>query len=151
VFGLAEDGEDVWETAGGSILGSEKEWLGDKRYTGRGIGKSLAAVQMGLIYVNPEGPNGKPDPEGMGFEVRETFARDGHDMIRNVALIAVAILLVNVTEPGRPRLWAERKPRRWKQLGWDGKVLLAAARRGYHWLRMKAAGKANRTQWDMGY
>ena len=88
-FGFAGGREDVWEPQEDVYWGSENEWLGDKRYTGeRDLENPLAAVQMGLIYVNPEGPNGKPDPVASGRDVRETFARMAMNDEETVALIA---------------------------------------------------------------
>ncbi len=88
-FGFAGGREDVWEPEEDVYWGSEREWLGDKRYTGdRNLENPLAAVQMGLIYVNPEGPNGKPDPLAAARDIRETFARMAMDDYETVALIA---------------------------------------------------------------
>ena len=88
-FGFAGGREDVWEPAEDIYWGAEKEWLGDKRYTGdRELENPLAAVQMGLIYVNPEGPNGKPDPLAAARDIRETFARMAMNDEETVALIA---------------------------------------------------------------
>src|SRR5579871_6862645 len=75
-FGFAGGREDVWAPAEDIYWGSEDVWLGDARYQGdRQLDKPMAAVQMGLIYVNPEGPNGKPDPLASARDIRETFAR----------------------------------------------------------------------------
>ncbi len=88
-IGFAGGREDVWEPADNIYWGSETEMLGDNRYTGdRELEKPLAAVQMGLIYVNPEGPNGKPDPLAAAKDIRETFGRMGMDDEETVALIA---------------------------------------------------------------
>ncbi len=88
-FGFAGGREDVWEPAEDIYWGSEREWLGDKRYTGdRNLENPLAAVQMGLIYVNPEGPNGNPDPIASARDIRETFARMAMNDEETVALIA---------------------------------------------------------------
>jgi catalase-peroxidase len=88
-FGFAGGREDVWEPQEDVYWGSEREWLGDKRYTGdRDLENPLAAVQMGLIYVNPEGPNGNPDPIASAKDIRETFARMAMDDEETVALIA---------------------------------------------------------------
>ena len=88
-FGFAGGREDVWEPDEDVYWGSEKEWLGDKRYTGdRVLENPLAAVQMGLIYVNPEGPNGNPDPLASARDIRETFARMAMNDEETVALIA---------------------------------------------------------------
>ncbi len=88
-FGFAGGREDVWEPAEDIYWGSEKEWLGDKRYTtDRELENPLAAVQMGLIYVNPEGPNGNPDPIASARDIRETFARMAMNDEETIALIA---------------------------------------------------------------
>ncbi|MBL7682775.1 MAG: catalase/peroxidase HPI [Flavipsychrobacter sp.] len=88
-FGFGGGREDVWEPEEDVYWGSEKEWLGDKRYSGdRDLENPLAAVQMGLIYVNPEGPNGNPDPIAAARDIRETFGRMAMNDEETVALIA---------------------------------------------------------------
>jgi len=88
-FGFAGGREDVWEPEEDIYWGAETTWLGDKRYSGdRALENPLAAVQMGLIYVNPEGPNGNPDPVASGRDVRETFARMAMNDEETVALVA---------------------------------------------------------------
>jgi catalase-peroxidase len=88
-FGFAGGRADVWEPQEDIYWGPESEWLGDKRYTDdRKLENPLAAVQMGLIYVNPEGPNGKPDPLASAKDIRETFARMAMNDEETVALIA---------------------------------------------------------------
>lgn len=88
-FGFGGGREDVWEPEEDIYWGSETEWLGDKRYSGdRELEHPLAAVQMGLIYVNPEGPNGNPDPLAAARDIRETFARMAMNDEETVALIA---------------------------------------------------------------
>ena len=88
-IGFAGGRADVWEPQSNVYWGMEKEWLADKRYSGdRELEDPLAAVQMGLIYVNPEGPNGNPDPKLAAIDIRETFARMGMNDEETVALIA---------------------------------------------------------------
>jgi len=88
-FGFAGGREDVWEPESNVYWGKEKKWLDDQRYSeGRKLENPLAAVQMGLIYVNPEGPNGNPDPLAAAKDIRETFARMGMNDEETVALIA---------------------------------------------------------------
>ncbi len=88
-FGFAGGREDVWEAEKDIYWGPETEWLGDERYSGdRELAKPFGAVQMGLIYVNPEGPNGNPDPLASGRDIRETFARMAMDDYETVALVA---------------------------------------------------------------
>jgi catalase-peroxidase len=88
-FGFAGGREDVWEPQDDIFWGPETKWLADNRYSGeRQLQNPLAAVQMGLIYVNPEGPNGKPDPLAAARDIRETFRRMGMNDVETVALIA---------------------------------------------------------------
>ena len=88
-FGFAGGREDIWEPEADIYWGAETEWLGDKRYSGeRDLENPLAAVQMGLIYVNPEGPNGEPSPVASGRDIRETFRRMAMNDEETVALIA---------------------------------------------------------------
>ena len=88
-FGFAGGREDIWEPEKDIYWGSEDKWLGDQRYTGdRNLENPLAAVQMGLIYVNPEGPNGNPDPIAAARDIREVFARMAMNDEETVALIA---------------------------------------------------------------
>lgn len=88
-IGFGAGREDVWEPASNVYWGPESKWLEDKRYTGdRELETPLAAVQMGLIYVNPEGPNGNPDPVAAAADIRETFGRMGMNDEETVALIA---------------------------------------------------------------
>ncbi len=88
-FGFGGGRPDIWAPEEDVYWGSENEWLGDERYTGeRDLETPLGAVQMGLIYVNPEGPNANPDPVAAGIDIRETFARMAMDDVETVALIA---------------------------------------------------------------
>ncbi|MFZ0488065.1 MAG: peroxidase family protein, partial [Arenicellales bacterium] len=88
-FGFAGGREDIWEPESDIYWGTEHAWLDDKRYSGeRDLEDPLAAVQMGLIYVNPEGPNGNPDPLAAAVDIRETFARMAMNDEETVALIA---------------------------------------------------------------
>lgn len=89
IFGFGGGREDIWEPEQDVNWGNETEWLGDKRYTGdRELENPLAAVQMGLIYVNPEGPNGEPNVIASGKDIRETFSRMAMDDEETVALVA---------------------------------------------------------------
>ena len=88
-FGFGGGREDIWEAEEDVYWGAESDWLGDKRYSGkRDLENPLAAVQMGLIYVNPEGPNGNPDPVAAAIDIRETFKRMAMNDEETVALIA---------------------------------------------------------------
>ena len=89
IFGFGGGREDIWESEKDIYWGSEQDWLGDERYSGdRDLENPLAAVQMGLIYVNPEGPNGNPDPVAAARDIRESFGRMAMNDEETVALIA---------------------------------------------------------------
>ena len=93
-FGFGGGREDIWEPEGDISWGPETEWLDDERYTGdRELANPLGAVQMGLIYVNPEGPNGTPDPIASARDIRETFARMAMNDEETVALLQEDIRL----------------------------------------------------------
>jgi len=110
-FGFAGGREDVWEPAEDIYWGSESEWLGDKRYTGdRELENPLGAVQMGLIYVNPEGPNGNPDPLAAARDIRETFARMAMNDEQTVALIAGGHTFGKTHGAGDPTKYVGREP-----------------------------------------
>jgi catalase-peroxidase len=104
-FGFGGGREDIWEPEKDVYWGSETEWLGDRRYTGeRELENPLAAVQMGLIYVNPEGPNGEPDPVASGRDIRETFSRMAMNDEETVALLAGGHTFGKCHGAGDPRL-----------------------------------------------
>ena len=110
-FGFAGGREDVWEPEEDVYWGKETEWLGDKRYQeGRKLEKPLAAVQMGLIYVNPEGPNGEPDPAAAAHDIRETFARMAMNDEETVALIAGGHTFGKAHGAGDPGKYVGREP-----------------------------------------
>jgi len=110
-FGFSGGREDVWEPAEDIYWGSETQWLGDKRYTGdRELEKPLAAVQMGLIYVNPQGPNGKPDILAAARDIRETFGRMAMNDEETVALIAGGHTLGKAHGAADPDKYIGREP-----------------------------------------
>jgi catalase-peroxidase len=110
-FGFAGGRADVWEPAEDIYWGPEAEWLGDKRYTGdRELENPLAAVQMGLIYVNPEGPNGNPDPLLAARDIRETFARMAMNDEETVALIAGGHTLGKTHGAADPTKYVGKEP-----------------------------------------
>lgn len=110
-FGFAGGREDVWEAPEDIYWGSESEWLADKRYTGdRELENPLAAVQMGLIYVNPEGPNGNPDPIASARDIRETFGRMAMDDEETVALIAGGHTFGKTHGAGDPNIYVGKEP-----------------------------------------
>jgi catalase-peroxidase len=110
-FGFAGGREDVWEPEEDIYWGSEGKWLDDKRYTGnRELENPLAAVQMGLIYVNPEGPNGKPDPVAAAIDIRETFGRMAMNDYETVALIAGGHTFGKTHGAGDPKKYVEAEP-----------------------------------------
>jgi catalase-peroxidase len=124
-FGFAGGREDVWEPEEDVYWGSEKKWLDDKRYSGdRNLENPLAAVQMGLIYVNPEGPNGNPDPIAAAKDIREIFARMSMNDEETVALVAGGHAFGKTHGAGNPSLVGpepEAAPIEEQGLGWKSK------------------------------
>lgn len=110
-FGFGGGREDIWEPEQDVYWGAEKEWLGDDRYTGdRELENPLAAVQMGLIYVNPEGPNGEPDPVKSARDIRETFGRMAMNDEETVALIAGGHTFGKTHGAGDPLKYIGKEP-----------------------------------------
>ena len=153
-FGFAGGRQDVWEPEEDVYWGSESEWLGDKRYSGdRELENPLAAVQMGLIYVNPEGPNGKPDPEASGRDVRETFARMAMNDEETVALIAGGHTFGKCHGAGPATHVGpepEAAPIEEQGLGWKSSF---GSGKGGDTISsgIEGAWKPNPMKWDMGY
>ena len=153
-FGFGGGRSDIWEPEEDIYWGSESDWLGDKRYSGeRDLENPLAAVQMGLIYVNPEGPNGNPDPVGSGRDVRETFARMAMNDEETVALVAGGHTFGKAHGAGDPALVGkepEAAPLEEMGLGWKNSF---GTGKGVHATGsgIEGAWKPNPTQWDMGY
>ncbi len=153
-FGFAGGREDVWEPEEDIYWGTETEWLGDKRYSGdRDLENPLAAVQMGLIYVNPEGPNGEPDPVASGRDVRETFARMAMNDEETVALVAGGHTFGKCHGAGDAKHVGpepEAAPVEQQGLGW--KCSFGSGKGGDTiGSGIEGAWKPNPTQWDMGY
>ncbi|MEK9572457.1 MAG: catalase/peroxidase HPI, partial [Paracoccaceae bacterium] len=153
-FGFAGGRADVWEPEEDVYWGTETEWLGDNRYSGdRDLENPLAAVQMGLIYVNPEGPNGNPDPVASGRDIRETFARMAMNDEETVALVAGGHTFGKAHGAGDPDLVGPEP---------EGSSIQDM---GFGWINKFKSGKgvdtttsgiegpwtSNPTQWDMGY
>jgi len=153
-FGFAGGREDIWEPEKDIYWGSEDKWLGDNRYSGeRDLENPLAAVQMGLIYVNPEGPNGNPDPVASGRDVRETFGRMAMNDEETVALIAGGHTFGKAHGAGDPKLVGpepEGAPLEQQGLGWKNRL---GSGKGVHTTSsgIEGAWKPNPTQWDNGY
>jgi catalase-peroxidase len=153
-FGFAGGREDIWEPEKDIYWGSEDKWLGDKRYSGdRDLENPLAAVQMGLIYVNPEGPNGNPDPVASGRDVRETFARMAMNDEETVALVAGGHTFGKAHGAGDPTLVGpepEAAPIEEQGLGWRNRF---GTGKGAHTTSsgIEGAWKPYPTQWDNGY
>ncbi len=152
-FGFAFGRKDVYEPEE-VYWGPETEMLGDKRYTGnRELANPLGAVQMGLIYVNPEGPNGNPDPKLSAHDVRETFARMAMNDYETVALVAGGHTFGKAHGAGDPSLVGpepEGAPIEEQGLGWINKF---GTGKGAHTTTsgIEGAWKPNPTKWDMGY
>jgi catalase-peroxidase len=153
-FGFAGGREDVWEPEEDIYWGKENEWLDDKRYSGdRDLENPLAAVQMGLIYVNPEGPNGNPDPVASGRDVRETFGRMAMNDEETVALVAGGHTFGKCHGAGDAALVGpepeaagiEEQGLGWKSSFGSGKGGDAIGS------GIEGAWKPNPTKWDMGY
>ena len=153
-FGFGGGRADVWEPEEDIYWGTETEWLADKRYKGeRELENPLAAVQMGLIYVNPQGPNGEPDPVASGGDIRETFARMAMNDVETVALVAGGHTFGKCHGAGDASLVGPEP---------EGATL---AEQGLGWTSQYGSGKAgdtitsgiegawtpNPTQWDNGY
>ena len=153
-FGFAGGRRDVWEPEEDIYWGSEDEWLADNRYTGdRELDHPLAAVQMGLIYVNPEGPNGNPDPLASAVDIRETFARMAMNDEETVALVAGGHTFGKSHGAGDP-----------SQVGTEPEGA-NIEQQGFGWANSQGTGHgtdtissgiegpwtANPTKWDMGY
>ena len=153
-FGFGGGREDIWEPEEDIYWGAEDTWLGDKRYSGdRELENPLAAVQMGLIYVNPEGPNGNPDPVASGRDVRETFARMAMNDEETVALVAGGHTFGKCHGAG-PATHVGPEPEaagiEEQGLGWrssfgsgTGGDTIGSG--------IEGAWKAHPTRWDMGY
>jgi len=153
-FGFAGGREDIWEPEEDIYWGAETEWLGDERYHGdRELEAPLAAVQMGLIYVNPEGPNGNPDPVASGRDIRETFARMAMNDEETVALTAGGHTFGKAHGAGDAALVGpepEAAPIEAQGQGWlsthgSGKGVDAITS------GIEGAWTPNPTQWDNGY
>jgi catalase-peroxidase len=153
-FGFGGGREDVWEPEEDIYWGAEDTWLGDKRYTGdRKLEKPLAAVQMGLIYVNPEGPNGEPDPIASSRDIRETFGRMAMNDEETVALVAGGHTFGKCHGAGDPALVGpepEAAGIEEQGLGWISRF---GSGKGDDSITsgLEGAWTPNPIQWDMGY
>jgi catalase-peroxidase len=153
-FGFGGGRVDVWEPEEDIYWGKESEWLGDKRYSGdRDLENPLAAVQMGLIYVNPEGPNGNPDPVASGRDVRETFSRMAMNDEETVALVAGGHTFGKCHGAGDAKLVGpapEAAPIEEQGLGWKSSF---GSGKGGDTIGsgIEGAWKPNPIKWNMGY
>jgi catalase-peroxidase len=153
-FGFGGGREDVWEPEEDIYWGSEDTWLGDKRYSGdRDLENPLAAVQMGLIYVNPEGPNGEPDPVASGLDVRTTFGRMAMNDEETVALVAGGHTFGKCHGAGDAAFVGpepEGASIEEQGLGWKSSF---GSGKGGDTISsgIEGAWKPNPTKWDMGY
>ena len=154
-FGFAGGRVDIWEPEADIDWGPESKWMGDERYSGdRELANPLAAVQMGLIYVNPEGPNGKPDPIGSARDIRETFARMAMNDEETVALVAGGHTFGKTHGAGDPGQYVGPEPEgadiELQGLGWQNSL---GSGKGAHTITsgLEGAWKPNPTTWDNGY
>ena len=153
-FGFGGGRADVWEPEEDIFWGNEATWLGDERYRGdRELDLPLAAVQMGLIYVNPEGPNGTPDPVASGRDIRETFARMAMDDAETVALVAGGHTFGKSHGAGDTALVGREPEAAGIELQGLGWVNSFGSGTGLHTTSngIEGAWKPNPTTWDMGY
>ncbi len=153
-FGFAGGRVDVWEPEEDIYWGSEDTWLGDTRYKGeRKLDNPLAAVQMGLIYVNPEGPNGEPDPVKSGIDVRETFARMAMNDEETVALVAGGHTFGKCHGAGdAAHVGPEPEAAPLEEMGLGWKSSFGSGKGGDTiGSGIEGAWKPKPTQWDMGY
>ncbi|MEQ1863776.1 MAG: catalase/peroxidase HPI [Micropepsaceae bacterium] len=154
-FGFGGGRADVWEPEEDIYWGSEKKWLADERYSGeRNLENPLAAVQMGLIYVNPEGPNGKPDPLASARDIRETFARMAMDDEETVALIAGGHTFGKAHGAADPSKYVGPEPEAAgiEEQGFGWKNTLGNGK-GVHTITsgLEGAWTTNPIKWDNGY
>lgn len=153
-FGFGGGREDIWEPEEDIYWGSEDTWLGDKRYEGdRQLENPLASVQMGLIYVNPEGPNSNPDPVASGRDIRETFARMAMNDYETVALTAGGHTFGKTHGAGDAALVGpepEGAPIEAQGLGWLSTYKSGKGRDAIT-SGIEGAWTAHPTKWDMGY
>ena len=153
-FGFGGGREDIYEPEEDIYWGSEDTWLGDQRYSGdRNLDNPLAAVQMGLIYVNPEGPDGEPNAVASGYDVRQTFARMGMNDEETVALVAGGHTFGKCHGAGDPALVGpepEAAPIEQQGFGWKSSF---GSGKGDDTISsgIEGAWTPNPIQWDMGY
>jgi catalase-peroxidase len=154
-FGFGGGRVDIWEPEEDINWGAEREWMGDERYSGdRDLENPLAAVQMGLIYVNPEGPNGKPDPLGSARDIRETFARMAMNDYETVALTAGGHTFGKTHGAGDPSKYVgpepEAAPIETQGLGW---INTMGSGKGVDTITsgLEGAWTPTPTQWDNSY
>jgi catalase-peroxidase len=154
-FGFGGGRVDIWEPEEDINWGAEREWMGDERYSGdRDLENPLAAVQMGLIYVNPEGPNGKPDPLGSARDIRETFARMAMNDYETVALTAGGHTFGKTHGAGDPDKYVgpepEAAPIETQGLGW---INTMGSGKGVDTITsgLEGAWTPTPTQWDNSY
>ena len=154
-FGFAGGREDIWEPEEDIYWGPEANWLGDERYRGeRQLDHPLGAVQMGLIYVNPEGPNGMPDPLGSARDIRETFARMAMNDEETVALVAGGHTFGKAHGAADPGKYVGAEPEgagiEEQGLGWNNRF---GSGKGVHTITsgIEGAWTKNPIQWDNGF